>query len=180
MWEKIVRFYPPWLELIPVVLLIFAFGYSAANYPLLPEQVPTHFGFAGTPDAWRAKGFASVYLPPVMAAIIWLSMALMNYFLIMGPEDPGKCINLPQRQKEQLGPAKLEAIRTTTARGMMLINLTVIATITILQYGSINTALGLQKGLGIIAAILALVIIAESIGLTVKTIAMTFNGKKKL
>lgn len=179
MWEKIGRFYPPWLELIPVMLLIFAFCYSYANYPLLSDQVPTHFGLAGTPDAWAPKSFASVYLAPVIVTIVWLSMTLMNYFLIMLPEDPGKCINLPQNKKEELGPERMESIRTITARGLFLLNLTVAAMIAALQYGSINTALGLQNGLGVIANVFAVVIIVEAVGLSVKTIAMTYNRKKR-
>ena len=154
-------------------MLIFAFYYTAINYPLLPEQVPTHFGLAGTPDAWRAKGFWPVYLPLIIGTAVWLSMALINYFSIIRPDDPGKCINLPQRQKEQLGPERLEAIRTATARGVMVLNLTVVAMISTLQYGSINVALGLQKGLGIVAGVFTLAIIVEAIGLSIKTISMT-------
>lgn len=173
MLEKIGRFYPPWMELIPAMLLIFAVCYSYANYPLLSDQVPTHFGIAGTPDAWAPKGFASVYMAPVIGIIVWLSMSLMNYFLIMLPEDPGKCINLPQKKKGELGPERMESIRTITARGMFLVNLTVAAMIAALQYSSINTMLGQQNGLGVTAKILTAVIIVEAIGLSVITFSMT-------
>ncbi len=169
-------FYPPWLELIPVILLIFAFSYTAECYSFLPEQVPTHFGLAGNPDAWAAKGFWSVYALPLLGSVIWLSMLLINYFLIIRPEDPGQYINLPQRHKEKLDRERLEAIRTTTARGIMLLNLTLAAMIAAFQYSSINVALGRQESLGMIALVFAALILAESIGLSIKTLSMTFSS----
>lgn len=176
MGNKIRAFYPPALEFIPVILLVFAFTYTAQYYPLLPEQVPTHFGLFGAPDAWSEKGFWTVYVMPLVGAIVWLSMMLMNIFLIIQPDDPGRYINLPQRQKDKLGRERLEAIRTTTARGIMLLNLTLAAMITVFQYGSINIALGRQESLGLTAAVFAAAILIEAIGLTVKTISMTFES----
>ncbi|NLO20762.1 MAG: DUF1648 domain-containing protein [Syntrophomonadaceae bacterium] len=175
MGNKIKAFYPPALELVPVIFLLFAFSYSAEYYSLLPQQIPTHFGFLGTPDAWSEKGFWTVYVLPLLGAIIWLSMMLINLFLIIQPDDPGRYINLPQKQKDKLGREQLEAIRTTTARGMMLLNLTLAAMIAALQYGSINVALGRQESLGLTTAVFAVAILIEAIGLTVKTISMTFN-----
>ena len=175
MWEKIQRFYPPWLELIPPFLLAFALAYTASNYAFLPEMMPTHFGLAGVADDWSTKGFWSVYLALVIGVLVWLSMFLMNYFLIIKPDDPSKYINLSQQQKVKLGPAQLEYIRTITARGMIIINLTLAAMITTLQYGSINTSLGLQKGLGWSVDMFGLALLVESIWLTIKTVSATFT-----
>ncbi len=176
MFNKIKTYYPPCLELIPIILLVFAFTYTAEYYPLLPEQVPTHFGLYGTPDAWSEKGLWAVYVMPLIGAIVWLSMILINWFFIIWPEDPGRYINLPRRQKEKLGLERLEAIRTTTARGMMLLNFTLAAMIAAFQYGSINIALGRQQSLGLTAAVFTAAILIEAIGLTVKTISMTFSS----
>jgi uncharacterized membrane protein len=176
MAHKIKAFYPPALELVPVILLLFAFSYTAQYYPLLPEQVPTHFGLLGTPDAWSEKGFWSVYVLPLLGAIVWLSMFLINLFLIIEPDDPGRMINLPQKQKEKLGGERLEAIRSVTARGIMIMNLTLAAMIATLQYGSINVALGRQESLGLTALFFAASVLIEAIGLTVKTISMTFTS----
>lgn len=173
---KIKAFYPPALELVPLILLLFAFSYSAQYYPLLPDQVPTHFGLFGTPDAWSEKGFWTVYALPLLGAIVWLSMLLINLFLIIQPDDPGRYINLPQRQKDKLGREQLEAIRTTTARGIMLLNLTLAAMMATLQYGAINIALGRQESLGPVAAFFAAAILIEAIGMTVKTVSMTFTS----
>lgn len=177
MGEKINRFYPAWLELIPLLLLGFVVYYTAAHYSQLPARMPTHFGFSGQPDAWSTKGFAEVYMPVMIGIVVWLSMALLNYFLIIKPDDPGRYINVSKRQKEALGIQGLEAIRTTTARGLITVNITMAAMIAILQYGSVNTALGLQNGLGWSANLFAAILFVEAVGLAIKTARMSFTPK---
>ncbi|MEN6350399.1 MAG: DUF1648 domain-containing protein [Syntrophomonas sp.] len=179
MWRKIDNYYPPWLELISVLLLVFAFAYTFSNYELLPESIPTHFGLSGHPDSWSPKGFWSIYMLPVIGTAICLSMAIMNFFLIIKPADPGKVVNLTKQQKEKLGPEQLESIRRFTAQGMIMINLTLAALFTVLQYELIKTALGLQQGLGISSHILVGALLIESIWLTVKTMSMTSTLKKR-
>ena len=83
MWEKISRFYPPWLDVIGILCLGFIWIYTGARYGLMAEQIPTHFGFGGTPDAWSAKSFGSVFMLLILGTIVWLSMFLTNYFLII-------------------------------------------------------------------------------------------------
>lgn len=177
MWKKINYCYPSWLELIPFLLFTFVFAYTALRYAQLPGKIPTHFNFSGLPDDWKTKGFWSVYLGPVIGAAVWFSMEIMNYFFIIKPDDPGKYINLTKQQKEKLGPEQLESIRKFTARGMIMINITLAALITVLQYGAINTAMGLQKGLGFTVSIFAGALFIESIWLTFKTISMTSTLK---
>ncbi len=177
MWEKINRYYPAWLELIPVLMLGFVWFYTAAHYAALPDQMPTHFGLSGQPDDWSTKGLGSVYLPLIILTAVWIGMALMNYFFIIKPDDPGKYINISKQQKEKLGPKQVEAIRITTARGMIVVNLTMVAMIATIQYGSINTALGLQKGLGWSVNIFGIALLIEAIGLSIKTVGMTFTTK---
>lgn len=179
MWSRINEYYPPWLEIIPAVCWGFALYYTYAHFALLPDQIPTHFGISGLPDDWSAKGFWSVYMIPVLGVIIWLSMAIMNYYFLIRPVDPGKFINLTCRQKEILGPEKLESIRIFTARGMVLLNLTMAAMLVIVQYGFINTALGIQKGLSFTVDVFAIALLAETIGLTVKLVSMTSTLKSR-
>ena len=40
-----------------------------ALYSRLPEQVPTHFDFSGTPNGWSSRTFAVFGMPGLMAAI---------------------------------------------------------------------------------------------------------------
>lgn len=41
----------------------------------LPEQVPTHFGFDGTPDGWGSRTFAVFGFPVIMLLAQWLCYA---------------------------------------------------------------------------------------------------------
>jgi uncharacterized membrane protein len=179
MWTKISRFYPPWLDIIPLLLIAGAFCYTNYHYASFPARIPTHFGFNGLPDAWSSKDYWSTYLLLLIGTPIWISMTLMNYFLLIKPENPGRYINISKRDKERLGPGRLEAIRTTTARGILLINLTMITMIVVLQYGLVNTALGWQKGMGYVADIFGLALLIESVGLAIKTVSMTSVSKAK-
>lgn len=179
MWQKINSCYPPWLEFIAPFLLWAAFAYTYSIYPDLPARFPTHFGMSGIPDAWQPKSFGPVYMGLLIGALVWLSVLLTNLFLIIKPDDPAKVVNIPQSQKEKLGPARLEAIRRTAARGLVLINVTTIAMITTMHYQSIKTALGLQNNLGYLMHIFIAAILIESLWLTVKTISMTSVPKLK-
>lgn len=179
MWKRIERFYPPWLELIAPLLLGFVLAYTAYNYASLPDIMPTHFNLSGKADDWSHKGFISVYLALLIGFLVWLSMILMNYFLIIKPDDPGKYVNLTKKQKEKLGPTQLEYIRTITARGMIAINITVAGLITVIQYEAINLALGLQTNLSWGVHIFSIAIVVESIWLSVKTVSATNMTKSK-
>ena len=174
MWTKISAYYPPWLELISPLLLCVVFAYTFSNYPALPEQYPTHFGFSGHADAWKSKSFWSVNLDLLIGGAVWLLMFFTNYFLVIRPDDPGKYINLPQRDKEKLGPARLETIRRSGARGMLIITLTTIAMISAIHFESVRTALGLQDKLGIMIYVFLAVLFVESIVLITKTAGMSF------
>jgi uncharacterized membrane protein len=173
MWEKISRFYPPWLDVICIVCLGFVWIYTISRFGLMPEKIPTHFGFGGMPDAWSTKSFSSIFMLLVIGTLIWLSMFVVNYFLIIKPEDPQKLINLPQARKNAMGREQMEAIRKVTVQGMALINLTLVFMFALIQYGMVNTALGIQKGLGWGVNILVGGLLIETVWLTWKTISLS-------
>lgn len=175
MWERINRFYPAWLELIPVVMFGFVFFYTVTHYGALPTRMPTHFGPSGQPDGWSTKGFGSVYLPLVIGILVWLFMFICNYFLIIRPDDPGKYMSMSKLEKEKKGPKQLEELRTVAARSMMVMNLTVAAMMAAIEYGAINSALGLQKGLGLGIWVFVIALIAETIWIVVKIGAVNFT-----
>jgi len=173
MWEKISRFYPPWLDVIGILCLGFIWIYTGARYGLMAEQIPTHFGFSGTPDAWSAKSFGSVFMLLILGTIVWLSMFLTNYFLIIKPEDPRKYINLPQARKDAMSQEQIEAIRRVVVLGIALINLTVVLMFTVIQYGMVNSALGKQNGLGWGVNVLVGILLIEAAWLTWKTFSLS-------
>jgi len=173
LWEKISRFYPPWLDVASAVCLGFVWFYTASRYGLMPDKIPTHFGFGGMPDAWSVKSFSSIYMMLVIGTLVWLSMFLINYFLIIKPEDPRKFINLPQAKKDAMSGEQIEAIRQATVQGMVMINLTMVLMFVLIQYGMVNTALGMQKGLGWGVNILVGALLFETVWLTWKTISLS-------
>lgn len=167
MLEKISKYYPPWIEFIMIGMVIFAFYYAGLNYSSLPEMIPQHFGVSGVPDAWTKKSYWSVFILPVITAVVYLGMFFTNVFIIHC-DDPRKVINIPKKRKEQLGTEGLEAIRIVSVRGLLLINFLCTAMLTYLSYASINTGLGLQKGLGPVMWFFLVALILSSIWLTLK------------
>jgi uncharacterized membrane protein len=179
MWEKISRYYPPWLELLPLILFISVFNYINSNYELLPDVMPTHFGPSGMPDSWSKKSLWSVYGPLIIGLVVYVSITLTNIFLLIRPDDPRKVVNIPERNKDILGPARLEEIRAFTVKGLLVLNIIVAAMIAYLSYVATNTALGLSQGLGSLMWFFVAAIILTSSYLTIKVLLMTSTSRLK-
>lgn len=173
MWEKISRFYPPWLDVICIACFGFIWVYTSARYGLMPEQIPTHFGLSGLPDDWSTKSFGSIYMLLLVGTLVWLSIILTNYFLIIKPDDPRKFINLPKAQKDAMGTEQLEAIRRVVVQGMAATNITMVVMFTVVQYGMVNTALGMQKGLGPGVTVLVVILLIETFWMTFKMFSLS-------
>jgi|GEM_PF-449044 len=179
MWEKISRYYPPWLDIFPLLLLGIVLVYISGKYETLPDLIPTHFGPSGTPDAWSEKSIWSVYGTLIIGSIIYISMTLINIFLIILPDDPRKVINISERQKDLLGPEQLEKIRAFAVRSMVAINYIVVVMIAYLSFSAIKIALGLSTGLGYLIWIFFIAIMFISIYMVIKLISMTSTSHIK-
>ena len=55
--------------LITMLICLLPILAGLALYSRLPEQVPTHFDFSGTPNGWSSRTFAVFGIPGLMAAI---------------------------------------------------------------------------------------------------------------
>ena len=73
---------------------ILAFVHIWLWQPHLPEQIPTHFGAEGDPDAWADQSIA-----------IWIHLVihLVNLFLFLGitfalPRIPDSLVNIPHKE----------------------------------------------------------------------------------
>ena len=142
MWKKISKYYPPWLEFIPMLLVFSIFFYTFYYYGKLPEVIPTHFNAAGTPDSWGPKG--TIIILPVLSFGIYAMDFLIKYFLIIKPEDPSKVVNLSEKRKALLGKERLEKIRTIAVRSMWAIDTLVAMLFLFIIDTTIKTALGEQ------------------------------------
>ncbi|MFS0639139.1 DUF5808 domain-containing protein [Mesobacillus foraminis] len=57
----------PWyVYLLPIAVTLGVMGYTATQYGALPEQIPTHWGANGKPDAFTAKSPLSVITPLIV------------------------------------------------------------------------------------------------------------------
>ena len=89
---------PPYIFLLPSIITIGVIGYTALNYSLLPEQIPTHWGINGKPDAFTAKNQFSAY-----SLLITLLIMQLMFFGIN---------EATRRSGIKLSATRLEASRT--------------------------------------------------------------------
>lgn len=76
----------PWyIYLLPIFITIGVIGYTIVQYDLLPEQIPTHWGINGEPDAFTAKTPISAISMP----LILLVMQIMFLSIHTGTKKSG-------------------------------------------------------------------------------------------
>lgn len=56
-------------EIAPLLILLAAISLSLWSYNLLPDQVITHWNFAGEADGWGSRQFHAILFPSMLAAI---------------------------------------------------------------------------------------------------------------
>ena len=64
------------LEILAAWGLLGSIGLATYYYGQLPEQIPTHFGPSGQPDAFGSKN--SLWLLPIMGTAIFALMTFLN------------------------------------------------------------------------------------------------------
>jgi uncharacterized membrane protein len=61
-------------EVVAAVAIAFVFIYLSATWMTLPDKVPTHFNFAGTPDQWGSKYSLLLLLGVIFVLYVGLSI----------------------------------------------------------------------------------------------------------
>ncbi|GIN63592.1 membrane protein [Robertmurraya siralis] len=80
----------PWqVYLLPMIITVGVMIYTTIQYDLLPQQIPTHWGVNGEPDAFTEKTMLSVLLLPLTLLI----MQLMFLGLHVGTKKSGIKVN---------------------------------------------------------------------------------------
>ena len=115
MWQKLRKSYPPQLELIALLVLVFTVYWVIANYDFLSETIPTHFNFHGIPDKWGSKNEILVF--PIMGAFLYIVLTTLNIILAVA-KDLRKYINLPPKRKAVLSDVKVEELRIFLNRSL--------------------------------------------------------------
>lgn len=63
-------------EIVPLLIIMASVLVSVLSYPYLPAQVPTHWGIAGTPDAYGSKLTFSILIPALIFGLYLLFLAI--------------------------------------------------------------------------------------------------------
>lgn len=142
----------PWyMYVLPVIVTLGVMGYTVLQYPTLPEQIPTHWGPNGQPDAFTTKNPLSV----ISAPLILLVMQVM--FLGINETTKRSGIKLSATSTESSRIRQL-TLRKYTSWFLFLISLLLTTLFSFLQLSTIHEGL-LGEGTMLIAPFIFLLVI---------------------
>ena len=107
----------------------------------IPNIVPTHFGFSGSPDNFGNKN--SLFIILIIALILHLTLVLLSKI----PHSFNYPVNVTDRNAETLYKIGKET--------MILLDMEISLIFAILLFKSIQTAIGNERGLGIVINVLS-------------------------
>jgi len=122
-------------EIIGIIGLVFLIGLPWYFYNKLPDEIPTHFGFAGYADDWGAK--KAIWLLPVIAAVIYTGLTLLNYFL--SRTTPSGKLDVTTENRQKHGVYSL----------LQLLKASISVSFAYIVFVSIQVSLGNMEGLGV-------------------------------
>jgi uncharacterized membrane protein len=145
------------------VLMLGMLGFALWAWPRLPEQIPTHFGLDGQPDAWSQRTFLSWFLLPFIGIGLALAMARMSKLFTIKPG----WVNLPGGKKlsdlpEGARPPVLDAMEGF----MHLVATEVLVIFALIQVGQYQAAIG-QESQGIMILVLLVALLSSPVLLIV-------------
>ena len=141
---------------VPAVFVLVTLYMAVANYPTLPEKIPTHFNGSGFPDAWGNLSFSNFFSLPFLQVVLYVVLAGLTWvFTKRG--DIRNIINLPG--KDKLTGEQLEKIRRVIINGMSLLNLFTCAILFYIQLGTIKIVRSQWAGLGPASWLFAVLIV---------------------
>lgn len=109
-------------------------------YSALPAIIPSHFGWAGQPDATTAKSWWSVFLPAVLQVIL----VGLTWWLSYHPQYS----NLPTTLTLQLIPEPTQTtIKKLLAHMLVMVGLIASLIMAYISLGTVRVAFGLADGL---------------------------------
>ncbi len=121
------------LDAMGFISIVLMFFIAAKSFGQLPDQIPIHFKFDGTPDGFSSKN--SIWILP----IIGLFSFLLLFFLNKKPH----IFNYPQKVTE----ANAQRLYTDATKMIRWLNISISLMFLFLVHQTIQTALGRQSGL---------------------------------
>ncbi len=121
------------------VLVILMVAFAVWAWPHLPDEIPTHFGIRGTPDAWSEKTLLRWFTIPAvgigLAGLLWLVRIIL-------PHRP-KWVNLPDRRcLTELPESCQKQILKMLAGFLALVQTELLVIFGLIEWASYRTALG--------------------------------------
>lgn len=121
------------LEVLSVMGVLFTFILVYQSWGILPDRIPTHFGFTGQPDAWGNKG--NLFFLPIGTVAMYLFLTIVSRF----PHT----FNYPVKITEENAITQYLLARYLTA----LLKVETIWLFAYIQWVTIEVALGKATGL---------------------------------
>lgn len=128
------EFIDSFLELCALCSLILLIVYPLMKWSQLPDKIPIHFGLSGKPDNYADKIY--ILLLPLLGSILFIGFHIINKF----PHT----FNYPVKITEENAPRQY-LLATRLMRYLMVF---VTMTFLYIVWGSIQSALGNENGLG--------------------------------
>jgi len=145
MWQKLNRCYPPTLELIPILLLVFTIYITFINYSALPERIPIDFNSQGIAEDWANKNM--IFLYPGLSVFIYLLFTALNIWFAV-TKNPKSLINMPRKWKNSLSDSQTEELRVILNRYLFVLKVVIQGLMLYLLYASIEVALEKTSSIG--------------------------------
>lgn len=139
------------IEVIGAIFMIMMIGWPLYFFNELPEIIPRHFNAAGEPDGFSQKNI--IWTLPAIGLVIYIGMFFLNKFPHIFNYPKG----ITQENAEQQYRIATKLIRT--------INMLTAVSFFYIGYGTIQTALNKQDGLGTFFLPIFLLVIFGTIGI---------------
>ncbi|MEW5925744.1 MAG: DUF1648 domain-containing protein [Candidatus Zixiibacteriota bacterium] len=138
-------------ELVAAAGLLLSIFLIINYWTSLPDEVPSHFGMSGKPDAWSGKGLLIVL--PLVSLFLYALFTIVSRF----PQYANYLIKITEQNVER---------QYRMARQFMaILKAELIWVFTLINWASIAVALGRCEGLGVLFLPIFLVIVFGTIGI---------------
>ncbi|QRN86234.1 hypothetical protein JR334_03145 [Clostridia bacterium] len=115
-YKKLWRFYPSYLELIPILAIVFTFAYALLQYPALPDSIAAGTAIDGSITAYMDKTLMQVLYSPISGLILYLVLTYFSYSRMSKLEGPDGELNMTKKMRKKLSPQFLESYRAFSVR----------------------------------------------------------------
>ena len=165
MFLKIKKFYPPVIEILPLLLLFYTVFLINSSYGQISNGVPVNFSITGIPIAWGDK--TALIILGVVAVGVYFLLSFVSYKFIISSEKLIIISKNKRPEQRKLNPNEISSIRVFAARTIFIIKSLVGFLLLYIYRGIIRISLGNQVELGlslwlIVGAIIFTVIIMTS------------------